>query len=80
MNDQQPRGWKKLYQAALLELNPAELPDTIAAAEAAIASRSQVLLNSPDGHAENLEIRDALFALNALKRDSLNSSRIMACR
>jgi hypothetical protein len=63
--------WQQAYQAALLELDRAKLPELFAAAETAIYKRLQAMSQGSDSHADRLAIQDALANLRTLKRDSL---------
>ena len=68
--------WQRLYQTALLEVDPKRLADRVAEAEAAIFGRLQQLSEiseSQDGQAERRAIDGAMYALKILKRESLNS-------
>ena len=63
-----PPKWQALYQRALSERDPAELPADIARAEGAIHSRLKRLAKSRRFEGERYAIREALSALRALKR------------
>lgn len=63
--------WQNEYQAALVEVNSAMLPQRVEAAETAIFKRLQQLSQSADDFAERLVIEDALNSLRVLKRDEL---------
>jgi hypothetical protein len=65
--------WQKPLQAALLEFDPQQLQERIAAAEAAISARLDLLSKGPDSVAERLAIQDGLRLLSFLKE---RSSRI----
>jgi len=67
-----PPKWQALYEKALSERDPAELPADIARAEGAIHSRLKRLATSPRFEAERHAIREALSALHALKRVHLS--------
>jgi hypothetical protein len=54
--------WQREFEAALLEGNPQKLRQLGDAAEAAIFLRSQALVESPQGHAEQQAISDAMQA------------------
>ncbi len=63
--------WQRLYQAALLEVDPKRLADRVAEAEAAIFGRLQQLSEiseSQDRQAERHAIHGAMYALKILKR------------
>ena len=66
--------WQALYQKALFERDPAELPADIARAEGAIHSRLKRLATSGTSEAERHAISEALSALRVLKR--LHFSRL----
>lgn len=68
MSYHHPPKWQALYQKALSEHDPAELPADIARAEGAIHSRLKRLAKSPRFEGERHDIREALSALRALKR------------
>jgi hypothetical protein len=59
--------WQELYQAAMLELRPEELPRRIAAAEKAIQQRiAELSRNDSSSEEERRTIEDALHGLHAL--------------
>lgn len=60
--------WQALYEKALSEPDPAELPADIARAEGAIHSRLKRLARSPRFEGERNAIKEALSALHSLKR------------
>ena len=64
--------WQNEYQAALLELDRRNLAQRVAAAEAAIYKRLQVIAESGDHQAERQAIEDALEAIRVLEREKLN--------
>jgi hypothetical protein len=68
VTDHKSPEWQALYQKALLERDPAELPADIARAEGAIHSRLKLLAKSGKGEAERHAISEALSALRVLKR------------
>lgn len=68
MSDRKSPEWQALYQRALLERDPAELPADIARAEGAIHSRLKRLAKNGKGEAERHAISEALSALRVLKR------------
>jgi hypothetical protein len=59
--------WQRLYQKAVSERDPEQLPAEIARAEAAIVSRLKKLTQGEPDETERRAIRDALVALRALK-------------
>jgi hypothetical protein len=59
--------WQKPYLAALMEVNPQELNEKIAVAEAAISQRGRELTTNDWDIDEHLAVRDAAFNLHALK-------------
>jgi hypothetical protein len=61
-------GWRKLYTAALFEIDRTRLPDRIAHAEEAVALRVRELLHAAGDHIEEGEaLDDAMYALHALR-------------
>lgn len=66
------REWRGLYEAAMLELNRAELPNAIGAARSAMEERIQELRAALDGDGMNStelrEIADAQHSLRSLER------------
>jgi hypothetical protein len=59
--------WQDLYKAAVLELNPQELPLRIDAAEKAIRQRiAQLPLDDSSSPAERLVLEDAVRLLHML--------------
>lgn len=64
----QPKVWKDLYVAALLEGDRNRVPKLIAEAESAIAERARELFKTSGDHIEEEQaMGDALYALHALK-------------
>ncbi|HEY6769694.1 MAG TPA: hypothetical protein VI386_33550 [Candidatus Sulfotelmatobacter sp.] len=61
--------WQPLVQAALIELDPQQLPGQIEAAEAAVANRLQAIGFGAHHHAERLAISDAIASLRFLRRE-----------
>jgi len=59
--------WQAPLQAALLEFDPAQLRQRIAAAEEKIQQRLKELDGEADGRAERQSISDALSILSFLK-------------
>lgn len=66
------KSWKKLYQAALLELDAYLLPQRIAEAQKAIRERIVELRSNDHTGPEKEALEDAWFALNGLKRTCTN--------
>jgi hypothetical protein len=66
--------WQNEYAAALVELDREKLPERVAAAEAAIFNRLQVISQSSDHQVERQVIEDALAALRVLKRDEMGAN------
>jgi hypothetical protein len=68
-------GWQELFQAAMLEVLPEELPQRIAAAEEAIRQRSEALDGSSSCSSEEQQaIADALRALRVLAQTECQAS------
>jgi hypothetical protein len=64
----QPRGWKDLYVAALLEGDKDKIPSLISNAEHAIITRARELFDAEGDNIQEQEgLDDALYALHALK-------------
>lgn len=63
--------WKKMFQEALVEVNPEKLKEKIAESEAAIFQRLQALQPSSDNVEELRALQDAANALLVLKREVL---------
>ncbi len=62
------RSWKRLYTAALFEVDSAKLPERIAEAEAALVLRARELFHAPgDNIEEEQALDDAMYALQALR-------------
>ncbi|HYU47408.1 MAG TPA: hypothetical protein VEK84_14660 [Terriglobales bacterium] len=59
--------WQGPYKAALVETDCDKLQECIAAAEAAVLSRLQVLVGKAGHEKERLAMNDALHALRFLK-------------
>jgi hypothetical protein len=67
-NPAQPKDWKNLYVAALLEGDVERVPSLISEAERAIVERARELFASTGDHIQEEEaLDDALYALHALK-------------
>ncbi|MGA9353014.1 MAG: hypothetical protein WBV46_04945 [Terriglobales bacterium] len=79
------RSWKRLYTAALFEVDSSKLPDRIAQAEAALIVRARELFHAAGDNIEEEEaVDDAMYALRALRntyqcpRPGVASSRAAA--
>jgi hypothetical protein len=74
--------WRELYEAALLEVNPVDLPKRIELACEAMRQRSDELTYAagPDGLQELRTIDDALQNLRSVQRVELRSSMDAECR
>lgn len=59
--------WKRLYQAAMLEINTEAVPERVEAARAAIRSRMAELEGAQAG-TEVAQLQDALHMLDVLVR------------
>jgi hypothetical protein len=68
-----PRGWKELYELAIVETDPAKLSPLIADAHKAILDRIQETLTKPIS-AEHERLSDALSGLRTLRQE-VNSWR-----
>jgi hypothetical protein len=66
--------WQLEYEAALQESDHRTLFKRIEVAEAAVLTRREVLVQSPDGFAERQEIKLALDKLRRLKKEVLKFS------
>jgi hypothetical protein len=64
--------WQKPYQEALVELDKGKLKERVAAAEAAILDRLQVISSSSDQVAERHAIKDALAMLRFVRQTELS--------
>ena len=63
-------GWRKFYQAAVLETDWSRIGEHIAAAESAIEARLHKFSEDHGGTPEeNKAITDAVMALEALRKD-----------
>ena len=67
MKAQKSLEWQRLYQKAIAERDPEQLPEEIARAEAAILFRLKKLTQNEADEPERRAINDALLALRALK-------------
>src|SRR5579862_4216535 len=63
--------WKKLYQKAISQSDPEQVPEDIARAEAALLSRSKKLTLREADEPERRAINDALATLRVLKAQHL---------
>ena len=63
--------WQVEYESALQETDHKILFKRIEVAEAAILTRREILMQSPDGFAERQEIKLALAKLRNLKKEVL---------
>jgi hypothetical protein len=63
--------WKKMFQEALVEVNPEKLKEKIAESETAIFQRLQALQPASDNVEELRALQDASNALLVLKREVL---------
>jgi hypothetical protein len=77
--------WKRLYNAALFEVDSAKLPERIAQAESALILRARELFHAPgDNIEEEQALDDAMYALQALRssyrcpRPKIKSARTAA--
>ena len=68
-----PRGWKELYELAMMETDPAKLSPLIADAHGAILDRIQETLTKPVSE-ERERLSDALNGLRTLRHE-VNSWR-----
>jgi hypothetical protein len=70
--------WQELYKAAMLELNPSELPRRIEIADAAIRRRNEELRVSydPITSSERQQLADALNSLRVLRSIESKSSSL----
>ena len=69
------RPWRRLYTAALFEVDSDKLPERIAEAETALIVRARELFHAPGDNIEEEEaVDDAMYALRAL-RNTFQSPR-----
>jgi hypothetical protein len=60
--------WRRLYRAALFEIDETKLPERIAQAERALAMRARDLFHmAGDNLEEGQALDDAMYALHALR-------------
>jgi hypothetical protein len=64
--------WEPEYKAALLEVDPAKVPERVAAAEAAMRQRMRAIFGRTDRDTERQAIGKALSALSVLKETSFS--------
>ena len=61
-------GWRELYRAAILELDPTQLPERILEAETALIVRAKELFqDGGSNEQETQDLDDAMYALQALR-------------
>jgi hypothetical protein len=77
--------WRELYQAAMVELDPAQLETRISAASAAIAQRIDELTSQRNNTIETLDelqqLSQATQGLSTLRRlEGLSPSSAPTCR
>lgn len=70
-SDGNTREWTKIFQEALVEVNPERLKEKIVESEAAIFQRLQALQSAPDNVEELRALQDASNTLLVLKREVL---------
>jgi hypothetical protein len=63
--------WQREFEAALREDDPQSLRQRVDVAEAALFLRSQALVESAQGQAEQQAISDAIRILRAIQREKL---------
>ncbi|HXZ79608.1 MAG TPA: hypothetical protein VEG30_06740 [Terriglobales bacterium] len=63
--------WRRLFEAAVLEIDQTQLAQKIEAARAAIDARVRELTQNGLGGTEEYALRDALLALNDLQAITL---------
>jgi ADP-dependent phosphofructokinase/glucokinase len=71
MKAQRALDWQRLYQKAVTESDPEQLPEQIARAEAALLSRLKKLTQDKEDEPERRAIDDALATLRILKTKHL---------
>ena len=62
------KAWRKLYEAAVLELDPTKIQQRIAEAEKAIAKRALAVMREGGDGAEREALANAMQTLDDLKR------------
>ena len=67
-NSSENNCWREVYRAAILELDPTQLPERILEAETALILRAKELFQDggSDGQ-ETQDLDDAMYALQALR-------------
>ena len=63
--------WQREFEAAVREGDPESLRQRVDVAEAALFLRSQALVGSALGHAEQQAISDAMRTLRVIQREKL---------
>ena len=67
------RYWRRLYRAALSEVDKSELPERIAEAERAVVLRARELFQAAGDNGEETEaLDDVMYALHALRSNYQN--------
>ena len=67
-NSSENGGWRELYRAAILELDPTQLPERILEAETALILRAKELFqHGGRNEQETQDLDDAMYALQALR-------------
>ena len=66
MSAEEPKNWKELYQAALLELNPEKFKLLVSEAQTAIDRRLSLLQERSLDREEFHALQDAMVTLRAL--------------
>jgi hypothetical protein len=64
-----PPDWKELYQLAVVELDPAKLPQRITEARNAILNKVAETVTKPRDYHESQELTDALNGLRVLHQE-----------
>jgi hypothetical protein len=64
-----PPDWKDLYQLAVIELDPAKLPQRISDARDAILTRITENGTKPNSYHEHQELSDAINELRVLQEE-----------
>jgi hypothetical protein len=67
-NSSEHTNWREIYRAAILELDPTQLPERILEAETALIVRAKELFQDGGGNGqETQDLDDAMYALQALR-------------
>ena len=67
-NSSEHTNWREIYRAAILELDPTQLPERILEAETAVILRAKELFQDGGGNGqETQDLDDAMYALQALR-------------